>query len=124
MATAIAESSPSPDPRRFVAAVGLGAEQPIRRHVAQLKLNWSVPTPTPLEKLLADRIAAAWLGVHHAEMTEAFGDASGGNVALASQISRFLDATKALAVAPCNGWVENRNCSHSACPEWTRRPVE
>ena len=81
------------------------ASQSFRRHVVQLKLDLVGPSPTPLEKLLADRIAAAWLGVHHAETMEALGDASGGKAAqmrlkrLESANKRFQAATKALAVA-------------------------
>jgi len=78
--------------------------QSLRRHVRQLKLDQVGASPTPLDKLLADRIAAAWLGVHHAELAEAFGDASGGKVGqmrlkrLEAANKRFLAATKALAV--------------------------
>jgi hypothetical protein len=81
------------------------ASQCLRRHIEQLKLDLVGPAPAPLEKLLADRIAAAWLAVHHAEMAEAFGDASGNKVAamrlkrLESANKRFQAAIKALAVA-------------------------
>jgi hypothetical protein len=79
--------------------------QSVRRQVEQLKLDLVGPTPPPLEKLLADRIAAAWLAVNHADMAEAFGQGSGIKVAqlqvkrLESANKRFLAATKALAVA-------------------------
>jgi hypothetical protein len=79
--------------------------QSLRRHVEQLKLDLVGASPAPLEKLLADRIAAAWLAVHHAEMAEAFGDAGGSKVAqmrlkrLDAATKRFQTATKALAVA-------------------------
>ena len=88
-----------------IAGKDLFASQSLRRQVEKLKLDLLGTSPTPLEKLLVDRIAAAWLGVHHAEMAEAFGDASGNKVAqmrlkrLESANKRFLAATKALVVA-------------------------
>ena len=88
-----------------IAGKDLLASQSLRRHVEQLKVDLIGPMPPPLEKLLADRIAAAWLAVHHAEMAEAFGDASGGKVArmrlarLESAHRRFLSATTALVLA-------------------------
>lgn len=79
--------------------------QSIRRHVEKLKLDLAGPSPSPLEKLLAERIAACWLGVHHAEFDEAAGDSSGGGKVAQMRLKRldaankrFLAATKALAV--------------------------
>jgi hypothetical protein len=88
-----------------IAANDLLAFESIRRQVEQLKLDLIGTSPAPLEKLLADRIAASWLGVQYAEMAEAFGDATGGKVArmrltqLESGHRRFLSAIKALSVA-------------------------
>jgi hypothetical protein len=88
-----------------IAANDLLAFESIRRQVEQLKLDLIGTAPAPLEKLLADRIAASWLGVQHAEMGEAFGDASGGKVAkmrltqLESAHKRFLSAVRALAIS-------------------------
>ena len=87
-----------------IAANDLLAFESIRRQVEQLKLDLIGTSPAPLEKLLADRIAASWLGVQHAEMGVAFDD-TGGKVAqmrlarLNAAHKRFLSATKALAVA-------------------------
>jgi hypothetical protein len=107
------------------------ASQSLRRHVEQLKLDLVGASPPPLEKLLADRIAAAWLGVHHAELSEAFGDASGGKVAVMRQKrldgahKRFLSATKALVVARrlTNGLkIEINHTSGAAVSPATNRP--
>lgn len=77
----------------------------LRRQVGQLKLDLVGATPTPLEKLLADRIVAAWLAVHYAEICEASRESSGGKLAamrlkrLESANKRFHAAIKSLAVA-------------------------
>jgi len=77
----------------------------LRRQVQQLKLDLVGPTPTPLEKLLADRIVAAWLAVHDAEICEASGEPTGGKLAamrlkrLESANKRFHAAVKSLSVA-------------------------
>lgn len=88
-----------------IAGKNLLLSQSVRRHVEQMKLDLAGPSPTPLEKVLAERIAAAWLGVQYAELAEATGDDGGGKVAqmrlrrLDAAHKRFLSATKALAVA-------------------------
>lgn len=88
-----------------IAGKNLLLSQSVRRHVEQLKLDLAGPSPSPLEKLLAERIAACWLGVHYAEFAEAAGDAGGGKEAqmrlkrLDAANKRFLAATKALAVS-------------------------
>ena len=77
----------------------------LRRQVQQLKLDLVGPAPSPVEKLLADRIVAAWLAVNDAELCEASREHSGGKLAamrlkrLESANKRFHAAIKLLAVA-------------------------
>lgn len=88
-----------------LSAGDLLALESFRRQVQQLKVDLIGPTPTQLEKLLADRIAAAWLAVHDAEICEASSEPSGGKIAairlkrLESANKRFNAAIKSLCVA-------------------------
>jgi hypothetical protein len=43
----------------------------LTRKVADLKRELGGPTPSPLERLLVDRIAACWLQLHHADLAAA-----------------------------------------------------
>ncbi len=83
----------------------LALSESLRRQVQQLKLDLVGPAPSPVEKLLADRIVAAWLAVNDAELCEASREHSGGKLAamrlkrLESANKRFHAAIKLLAVA-------------------------
>jgi hypothetical protein len=41
----------------------------VAKEVGQLRRSWAGDAATPLERALAERIAAAWLYLHYAEMT-------------------------------------------------------
>jgi len=43
----------------------------LTRKVAELKRDLGGPTPSPLERLLIDRVAACWLQIHHADLAAA-----------------------------------------------------
>lgn len=43
----------------------------LTRKVAALKQELGGPTPSPLERLLVDRVAACWLQIHHADLAAA-----------------------------------------------------
>ena len=43
----------------------------LTRKVAELKRELGGPTPSPLERLLVDRVAACWLQIHHADLAAA-----------------------------------------------------
>ena len=43
----------------------------LARKVAALKRELGGPSPSPLERLLVDRVAACWLQVHHADLAAA-----------------------------------------------------
>ncbi len=87
-----------------LSAGDLLALESFRRQVQQIKLDLIGPTPKALEKLLADRIVAACLAVHDAEICEASNDPTGGKLAamrlkrLESANKRFNAAIKALAM--------------------------
>lgn len=73
-------------------------------YIEQMKRDSLEPSSAPLEKLLVERIAIAWLSVHEADFMEARVEVSSGKLAQArlrrldSAYRRFLTATKALAV--------------------------
>jgi hypothetical protein len=75
----------------------------VRRKLDSLRAELAGPAPTPLERLLVERIAACWLHLHHLELLHA----SKGSMALdlgvyyqrcltAAQ-KRYLSAIKTLA---------------------------
>jgi hypothetical protein len=79
--------------------------QAMRRHVEAMKRDLAGPSPTPLEKLLAERIAACWLASQHADLAAATGvDTDGAKVTLVklqqmeSANRRLLATMKSLAV--------------------------
>jgi len=86
-----------------IAEKNLLLSQSIRRKLEQLKRDLAGPSPSPLEQVLAERIAVCWLEAHYAELKERTGDVGDGKVAamqlkrLESANRRFLTATKALA---------------------------
>ncbi len=43
----------------------------LTRKVAELKRELGGPAPSPLERLLVDRVAACWLQIHHADLAAA-----------------------------------------------------
>jgi hypothetical protein len=79
-------------------------EESIRRQVKQLKANLAGDAPSPLDRLLIERIAATWLAVQHAELDAARDQVDGDAVSqmrlkrLDAANKRFLAATRALAV--------------------------
>lgn len=64
-----------------IAGQNLLLSQSIRHYIEQLKRDVARPNPSPLEKLLAERVVLCWLAVHHAELSEATADSGGLAVA-------------------------------------------
>jgi hypothetical protein len=54
-----------------------------------MRKELSGPNPTPLEKLLVQRVVATWLQVQHAEL--AFSEAEGISLALGDYYQRRMD---------------------------------
>jgi hypothetical protein len=52
----------------LVAGNDLFAREAIQRKVAELKAEWTNPSPAPLEKLLVDRVAVCWLQLHYLDV--------------------------------------------------------
>jgi hypothetical protein len=79
-------------------------KEALTRKLDLLRAELSGPNPSPLERLLADRIASCWLHLHHLEMLYAGKD--GMSLALAQHYQkcidrahkRYLSSLKALAV--------------------------
>jgi hypothetical protein len=51
-----------------IGGLDLFVKESLDRQVKQLKNELAGPSPTPLEGLLADRVAACWLQVYHADL--------------------------------------------------------
>jgi hypothetical protein len=64
----------------------LFVKEALGRQVQQLRNELTGPFPTPLEGLLADRIAACWLQVYHADLAAA--QAMGSSLKLVEVVSR------------------------------------
>lgn len=75
----------------------------LERKIQELKAELTSPYPTPLERLLVDRIAACWLALHHAEATapRMAGAPPAHHVAAQKRINlcqnRYVHAIRALA---------------------------
>jgi len=54
-----------------VAGANPALAEVLARKVAALKRELGGPSPSPLERLLVDRVAACWLQVHHADLAAA-----------------------------------------------------
>jgi hypothetical protein len=52
----------------LVAGRSLFAREAVGRKLAELKAGLAGPEPTPLERLLVERIAVCWLEVHHLDL--------------------------------------------------------
>lgn len=82
----------------------LALKESLARQAAAIQSEAAGPSPTPLERLLASRIAACWLQVHHADAAATqLGDASPRQADLArkrqdSAQRRYLAAIGALAM--------------------------
>jgi len=55
----------------LAAGKNLLAREAMQRKLADLKEELTGPSPTPLERLLVNRIAISWLQVHHADLAAA-----------------------------------------------------
>jgi hypothetical protein len=88
-----------------LAGKSLFAREAVGRKLAELKAGLAGPEPTPLERLLVERIALAWLQVHHLDLEVAAlpgGQAAGppgvyAQRRLDSAQRRYLQSIKALA---------------------------
>jgi len=54
-----------------VAGTNAALAEMLTRKVSELKRELGGPAPSPLERLLIDRIAACWLQIHHADLAAA-----------------------------------------------------
>lgn len=81
-------------------------EEVMKRELARMRTDLEGENPSPLIRLLAQRVTACWLQVQHADL--AYGHAMSGSIALSVSEyhqrrvdranSRFLSAVKTLAV--------------------------
>src|SRR5262249_54878584 len=77
----------------LITGTDLFGQEAIRRKLAEIKTGVGAPSPPPLEKLLAERIAICWLAVHQAEMEAAdVRQRSPVNTSLADQARKRLDS--------------------------------
>lgn len=89
--------------KRLIAGQDLLIAESLSRKVEALKAELISPFPTPLERLLVDRIAACWLALHHAEATapRMAGATPAQHVAAQKRINicqgRYIHAIRALA---------------------------
>lgn len=92
---------------RLIANQDLFFMESVKHKLTELKAELAGPTPTPLEKLLVDRIGVCWLQVHHADLDAANArvkDQGATCVSLYAQKrldsvhKRYLFAVKQLAV--------------------------
>lgn len=81
----------------------LAVSEGLRNKMASLRAELAGPNPSPLERLLAERIAACWLHLYNLEMTYASKDGWPLDLAMHYQKSidrahkRYLSAIKTLA---------------------------
>jgi len=54
-----------------VAGANAALAEVLTRKIAELKREMGGPTPSTLERLLIDRVAACWLQIHHADLAAA-----------------------------------------------------
>jgi hypothetical protein len=92
---------------QLIADNNLVGQEAMRRQLAALQAELLGPEPTPLERLLVERIGVAWLQVHHADLDAAAArrkDRGETPVSLHAQRRlesaqrRYLQALKQLAV--------------------------
>src|SRR4051812_48843084 len=76
---------------RLVAGTNLLALEAVQRKLAELKAELAGPNPSPLERLLVDRVGVCWLQVHHLDL-QAGSVADGGNTAQGFYLQRRLDS--------------------------------
>jgi hypothetical protein len=82
----------------------LAAREGVSRKLECLRDEHSGATPTPLERLLVDRVVACWLHLHYLEVTYAYKEDMNLKVAMHYQRSidcaqkRYLSAMKTLAL--------------------------
>jgi hypothetical protein len=87
-----------------LAGKNLMFEESLRRKVQLLRGELGGPSPTPLERLVVERVVCCWLHLHHLELTYAQRDSMALDLATYYQRSldraqkRYLAAIKALAV--------------------------
>ena len=87
-----------------VAGQDLAVREGLRRKLASLRAELGGPAPTPLERLLVERIVACWLHLYHLEANYAGKDSMPLELAtyyqrsLSAAHKRYLSAIKTLAV--------------------------
>ena len=89
---------------RKIAGQDLALSEGLRRKLDSLRAELGGPAPSPLERLLVERIVACWLHLHHLEAVYAGRDNMSLELAtyyqrsLSAAHKRYLSAIKALAV--------------------------
>jgi hypothetical protein len=87
-----------------VSGQNLLIKESLTRKLDLLRAELAGPTPTPIERLLADRIVTCWLHLHHLEVNYAVKDSMSVEMAtyyqrsLSSAQKRYLAAIKTLAM--------------------------
>ena len=87
-----------------LAGQDLAVREGLRRKLASLRAELGGPAPTPLERLLVERIVACWLHLHHLETNYVGMDKMPLELAtyyqrsLSAAQKRYLSAIKTLAV--------------------------
>src|ERR1700730_6249211 len=94
---------------QLIGRKNLLVKEAAQRKLAELKADLAGPSPTPLEKLLVDRIGVCWLQVHHLDVDACHTLAKDKGTStwsvyaqkrLDSAQRRYLLAVKTLAVVP------------------------
>ncbi len=67
------------------------AAEAMERRLSQMRESLTGPAPTPLDRLLAERIATCWLDVNQAERAAAYHFQEGGLIVLGDYLQRRLD---------------------------------
>jgi hypothetical protein len=89
---------------RKLSGKDLAVSEGLRRKLGCLRAELAGPTPTPLERLLVERIVACWLHLYYLEAAYAGKDSMGPELAsyyqrsLSAAHTRYLSAIKALAL--------------------------
>lgn len=77
----------------LITGTDLFGQVAIRHKLAEIKTEVGGPSPSPLEKLLTERIAISWLAVHQGEIELSdVRQRHPGNTALADQARKRLDS--------------------------------
>jgi hypothetical protein len=79
---------------RLAAGPNVLLRETLGRKVDELKAELAGPSPSPLERLLAERVAACWLQVHYADITYPQLKDTGASLAQYAHLQRRQDAAQ------------------------------